>query len=202
MVDCCVDMLDGNQFMLYVTYGPREPEATTGLVVVKGQFVPGDAQNPDQVSLSPVGSDTRVPVFTDSGDAAVGRVTESYGKLYAAFGCHGIAVLTPGGWGEKPTIDATWTYPSTNPITDPKRVALQVRRIVGGTSGAILVMATFLNGGIGVFNPSNLAYLGEVTTPWQPNAMVTVTGAQPTTVPTIYLADGSGGVHRIEVTPP
>ena len=79
-------------------------------------------------------------------------------------------------------------------------MALQVRRIVGGSS--VLLYATFLNGGIGVFNPDTLAQLGQITTPWQPNAVVAAGGATPPALPTLYVADGAGGVHRMEVTPP
>ena len=177
-----------NLFSVWVTYGPRDMlnEKQAGLLTLKGTFHHG---NP-RVTFEFVGK-TPLPSDCDQTDSYVGRLTMgSDGRMYAAYGCHGIAAFSPESPGTAATLEDVWDG-STSGLT-----ALHARL---GMNNRVFV--TFLNDRIAAFNASDLAAgplaAGWADTEYQPNALWPAPSSL-SGKPAFWVADGKGGLHRLQ----
>ncbi|HVQ27051.1 MAG TPA: hypothetical protein VMV01_17820, partial [Planctomycetota bacterium] len=77
------------------------------------------------------------------------------------------------------------------------RFALDAQ-VITSVSSTTRLYVSFLNGGIGVFDYQTLDEIGEIDTPSQPNNMV-VAHSGTSGLAALFVADGSGGVQRVEL---
>jgi hypothetical protein len=178
----------GNEFSIWLTYGPRDllNEKQVGLATFKGTYI---ASGP-RVSIQFIGK-TPIPTTCSLTDGGVARLSRgSDGRLYAAFGCTGIAVFSPQVPGTEAVLDSYWDGTSSG------RIALQARLDAGNR-----VFVTFLNDRLAAFDSANLSpgplASGWVDTEYQPNAIWPAPSSL-SGKPAFWLADGMGGILRVQ----
>ncbi|HZL98779.1 MAG TPA: hypothetical protein VFD43_00880, partial [Planctomycetota bacterium] len=195
---CYVDWPGGPEFSVWCTYGARGEVETAGIAVYKGEFIEGVTERSDKVQFTfegyvPAFNPESMYTYPDEGD--VGGISLYYGtQIYAALGCHGIAMYTAAEPGELPTRTASW--PPNGPGSDG-RFALSAR-VITAPSATTRVYVSFLNSGVGVFDYQTLAEIGEVDTPAQPNNIV-LANSGASGLAAMFVGDGRGGFHRLEL---
>ena len=112
------------------------------------------------------------------------------GRLYAAYGCHGVAVFHPEDPGTVASLQGVWDGTSSGLTAVHARLDMNNR-----------VFVTFLNDRIAAFNASNLSAgplsAGWADTEFQPNALWPAPSSL-SGKPAFWVADGKGGLHRLQ----
>lgn len=204
-LSCHAQPAGGNDVVVWVGYGPinhgvvgsveyGEPDA--GLLVLKATFQAGaPTPDDDRVGFTYLG---KSPAMLDALGVPPGRITfdPASQRVYGAFGCNGLAAWEIASLLSVPSAPSgTWTASATG-------AAGSLLQPVPGPTPWIYV--TDLGGRVWVLDGSDVSAgpVGSYLSRGQPNALwpadSTVGGSPPP--PAFFLADGRGGLHRLQFT--
>ena len=188
LMDLWVEHDGSDDFTIWATYGDAQSgEEGYGVVAFEATWngtSPPHGTPP--VTVTYLGKEQ----VDDDPELSIGRIhfQPATGSLVAGFGCRGVAEFTAS-VGQVP--DQQSTYALSGKV---------VLGVVNGPSGDGNVYAAFINGPIVALDPSTdpMTSVLTIVTPYQPQALTLA--PSDTSGPAFYVADGSGGLHRIQLS--